>query len=73
MPIGPWMRNQWKEVVRVSIEDEWDKGLETCFNREALRQIWQEHQDGRQDHGLRLWAWFVLFRWNQRFKPDWVA
>jgi len=73
MPIGKWMRNQWKEIIRSSIEDAWDKGMETCFDRESLRQIWREHLDGRQDHGSRLWAWLVLFRWDQRFKPDWKA
>jgi len=71
MPIGQWMRKQWKEIVRSSIEDVWEQGMETCFDRERLRQVWREHQEGRQDHGSRLWAWLVLFRWNQRFKPAW--
>ncbi|MBI4025392.1 MAG: asparagine synthetase B, partial [Verrucomicrobia bacterium] len=71
MPIGSWMRKQWKEVVRNSIEDSWSDGMAACFDRRILTRLWQEHQEGRQDHGERLWSWLVLFRWNQRFRPQW--
>ncbi len=71
MPIGDWMRRQWKEVVRASIEETWQGGMEKYFDREVLRCLWQEHQEGKEDHGHKLWAWFVLTRWNQRFRPHW--
>jgi asparagine synthase (glutamine-hydrolysing) len=71
MPIGRWMRKQWWDPVHTAIEGQWSGNLESVFDRRALRQLWEEHQEGRQDHGERLWAWLVLHRWNERFKPEW--
>ncbi len=71
MPIGDWMRKQWREPVREAMEGPWSGGMESHFDREFLRRIWREHDEGREDHGLRLWAWLVLTRWNARFRPVW--
>lgn len=71
MPIGAWMRKQWKEPVRASIEEPWADGMERWFDRQILRKMWSEHQEGRQDHGQRLWTWLVLQRWAERFHPNW--
>ncbi len=71
MPIGDWMRNQWKEPVRASVEDGWGGGMGECFDRNAVSRLWREHQEGREDHGERLWAWHVLRKWNEQFKPEW--
>ncbi len=71
MTSGKRMRKQWKERIQASIETPWGNGMEARFYRKTLQQLWSEHQEGRQDHGARLWAWFVLSRWNERFKPEW--
>lgn len=71
MPIGKWMRKQWREPIRESIEGEWGGSLKNSFQRLTLQRLWREHQSGQHDHGDRLWTWFVLWRWNQRFEPDW--
>ncbi|MDD2710216.1 MAG: asparagine synthase (glutamine-hydrolyzing) [Verrucomicrobiae bacterium] len=71
MPIGNWMRKQWKPIMEESIEGAWTSGLESAFQRQALRQLWKEHQQGQQDHGERLWAWLTLWKWDEIFRPDW--
>lgn len=71
MPIGDWMRKQWKDTLRESIEGTWSAGLEENFHRAELKRIWAEHQEGRDDHGGRLWAWHVLRRWDAQFRPEW--
>ncbi len=72
MPIGQWMRRQWKGVIQESIEGKWSEGMESYFNRKVLQRLWQDHQDEKQDHGERLWTWFVLYRWGLRYKPNWT-
>ncbi len=72
MPIGKWMRSQWFEPIRDSIEGPWSDGMDDTFEREALQHVWREHLSGRQDHGQRLWTWFMLWKWDQKFRPDWA-
>jgi asparagine synthase (glutamine-hydrolysing) len=71
LPLAKWMRHEWKPIIQASIEDPWSSGMERCFDRKILRQIWQEHQEKRENHSERLWTWFVLSRWDHQFKPNW--
>jgi len=71
MPIGKWMRRQWKDTVEESIEGKWSAGLEATFRRTELQRVWTEHLSEHYDHGQRLWTWFMLWKWDQRFHPQW--
>lgn len=73
MPIGSWMRKQWKPAFQAVVEVPQSGGMEILFNREMVRRLWQEHQAGQNDHSQKLWAWYILCRWNERFKPTWPA
>jgi asparagine synthase (glutamine-hydrolysing) len=71
MPVGKWMRKQWKPALDEAIHGAWSGNLENAFQRKYLQYIWQEHLGQRNDHGERLWTWYVLFRWNEMFRPVW--
>jgi asparagine synthase (glutamine-hydrolysing) len=71
MPIGDWMKNQWKDKIQSSLDAPWNSGMKDFFNQDVLFRIWNEHQEGIDDHGDRLWTWHVLARWNEIFKPEW--
>jgi asparagine synthase (glutamine-hydrolysing) len=70
MPIGDWMRNQWKDSIQTSVIA---RNMPECFDRGILQHVWNEHQQGVEDHGDRLWTWHVLTRWNETFKPEWAT
>ena len=37
------------------------------FSPEAVRRLWDEHQQGRFDHSYRLWALLVLELWQRQW------
>jgi asparagine synthase (glutamine-hydrolysing) len=64
IPLGPWFRgplkSYWADAVLSS------KAIgRGYFKESALRQLWEEHQSGRRDHGYRLWALLMLELWHQ--------
>lgn len=71
MPIGDWMRGQWRGPMEEAISGAWSPGLEQAFERTTLQRIFEEHQARRTDHGPRLWAWYALTRWDALFRPEW--
>jgi hypothetical protein len=39
------------------------------FKEKALRQLIDEHQSGKHDHGHRLWALLTFEVWHRDFRP----
>jgi asparagine synthase (glutamine-hydrolysing) len=70
IPLANWIRSEWKNPIAESIQNI-SPELDKVFDRTVLQRMWQEHQDGANDHSSRLWNWFVLYRWNETFKPNW--
>jgi asparagine synthase (glutamine-hydrolysing) len=70
IPLADWMRTEWKNPIAESIQNI-SPELDKTFDRSILQQMWHEHQEGVNDHSSRLWNWFVLYRWNEKFKPIW--
>ena len=69
IPLGQWFRGElkgyWQEHCLSA------KALSRgYFNEAALRNLWREHQDGKRDHGYRLWALLMLELWHENFMPD---
>jgi len=69
IPLGPWFRGELKSYW----EDHCLSGKALSrgyFDESALRLLWSEHQQGRRDHGYRLWALLMLELWHETFMPD---
>jgi asparagine synthase (glutamine-hydrolysing) len=64
IPLGSWLRGPLKGYWEgcVLSPEALRRGY---FKEDALRQLWQEHQRGRRDHGYRLWALMMLELWHQ--------
>jgi asparagine synthase (glutamine-hydrolysing) len=65
VPIGRWFREELKDELRGVLLDP------TCLGRglfrpEAIRDLLDQHGDGRRDHGTRLWALLMLELWFRR-------
>jgi len=66
IPLDAWFRGQlkkpWQEAVLCG------RALTRgYFDEKALRQLWDEHQSGRMNHGFRLWTLLMLEIWHGEF------
>jgi asparagine synthase (glutamine-hydrolysing) len=62
----PWLRAALASMVpHVLLAPRFDgRGV---VSRPALRQLWEEHRDGRSDHSHRLWSLLMLEFWFREF------
>jgi asparagine synthase (glutamine-hydrolysing) len=64
--VGRWFRYQLKDYVRDVLLS--PQALRRgYFKEEALRQLIDEHQSGKRDHGHRLWALLTFEIWHRVF------
>jgi asparagine synthase (glutamine-hydrolysing) len=65
VPLDRWFRGELRPAANDLLLSR-DRGL---FNRGELERLLREHDDGRADHGHRLWCLCMLELW-QRFHID---
>jgi asparagine synthase (glutamine-hydrolysing) len=66
VPIGHWFRGTMQPFLRETLLS--DKALgRNLFQRNKVRQIVDQHVEGRIDHSHRLWSLLMLELWFQRF------
>ncbi|MGH7963833.1 MAG: asparagine synthase (glutamine-hydrolyzing) [Candidatus Binatia bacterium] len=72
VPVGRWFRTSLKEYVRDILLS--PQALRRGYFKEgALRQLIEEHQSGKRDHGHRLWALLTFEVWHQVFLDQTVS
>ena len=66
VPLDHWFRNELREFTREILLDRQtlDRGY---FRPEAVQLLLDDHQSGRFDHSLRLWALLVLELWQRQW------
>ena len=66
VPIGHWFRGPMQLFMRETLFSgkALNRGL---FNADKVRQIVEQHVNGRKDHSHRLWSLLMLELWFQRF------
>jgi len=66
VPVGHWFRTSLREYVRDTLlsPDALRRGY---FREETLRQLIDEHQSGKRDHGHRLWSLLTFEVWHRVF------
>ena len=69
VPISRWFRNELKLELRDVLLDP------VCLNRglfrpEAVRNLLDEHIEGKREHSYRLWALVMLELWFRRHMDD---
>ncbi len=66
IPLGKWFRTDWQRYFRETVLSE--KALSRgYFDRNALKQLCEDHFEGRRDNGYRMWALLMLELWHQQF------
>jgi hypothetical protein len=66
VPVGRWFRTDLKDHVREVLLSPQALGL-GYFKEHALRQLIEEHQGGKRDHGHRLWSLLTFEMWHRVF------
>jgi asparagine synthase (glutamine-hydrolysing) len=66
VPIGHWFRGSMQTFLRDTLlsERSLSRGL---FERNKVRQIVDQHVEGKVDHDQRLWTLLMLELWFERF------
>jgi asparagine synthase (glutamine-hydrolysing) len=66
LPLGHWMRGELKDLVLTTLLD--TQTLQRgYFNPKGLRQMLDEHFQGRRDHSARLWRLLIFELWHRNF------
>jgi asparagine synthase (glutamine-hydrolysing) len=66
VPVGHWFRTSLQDYVRKVLLS--GQALRRgYFKEETLRRLLEEHQNGRRDHGHRLWALLTFEMWHRVF------
>lgn len=66
VPVGHWFRGTMQQFLRETLLSE--KALaRDLFQRARVRQIVDQHVEGKVDHSHRLWSLLMLELWFQRF------
>jgi len=65
LPIGPWLRGDLRAWARERLVD--NRSLEEWFRPQMVRQLLDEHDSGRFNHGKRLWALLMFAVWLNRY------
>jgi len=66
VPIGHWFRGKMQPFLRevVLSEKALNRGL---FTPETVRQLVDQHTEGKRDYSHQLWTLLMLELWFQRF------
>lgn len=64
IPVGAWFRGPLQDWSRELLLNS-DGPMREWFESNAIKQLINEHQSGRIDHGKRLWALAVLGLWTE--------
>lgn len=69
IPLGIWFRGELKDYWAGTCLSQKALGR-GYFRPEALYRLWDEHQQGRRDHGYRLWALLMLELWHRQYADE---
>lgn len=66
VPLDHWFRHELRDFTRETLLEgkTLDRGY---FRPEAVAKLWDEHQQGRFNHGYRLWSLLILELWQREW------
>jgi len=69
MPLGPWLNQEWSDLVRATLSE---GGLlrRGLFQPSQVARLVADHQGGRKNREFRLWTLIALELWLARHAPD---
>ena len=68
VPLGMWLSNDLREWSRAILFE--SPGLDEWFRPTAVRQLLEEHDAGKSNHGKKLWALLMFTVWLNHKERD---
>lgn len=68
-PLAVWFRTELKSYTEQRLFAP-QNGLTNYFNIEAIKALWENHQNQRFDHSSVLWSLLMFEQWWQHFMAD---
>ncbi len=65
VPLDNWFRTDLLALGRKHLLDH--AALADFFERQQIRQLWQEHQEQKANHGTLLWSLLSFSLWQQEY------
>jgi asparagine synthase (glutamine-hydrolysing) len=66
VPMEEWLRGELREVTYSTLFSG-NSGLKNFFKIQALQDIWDCHQSGRQNYATLLWAFLMFELWWHKY------
>jgi asparagine synthase (glutamine-hydrolysing) len=70
VPIQEWINQQLRSRLRETLTEPRTR-QRGYFDPHYVDVLLDEHERGRRDHSMGLWALFMLELWNRQFLDDW--
>ena len=64
VPVGMWLKHELRDWSRERLVE--NRALDEYFDPIAVRTLYEEHQQGRINHGKRLWALLMFAVWQEQ-------
>jgi asparagine synthase (glutamine-hydrolysing) len=68
IPVGAWFRGPLASWTRERLLQE-DAAINDYFKPDSVRKLFKEHEEGRTNHGNKLWTLIMLELWLNKYKP----
>jgi asparagine synthase (glutamine-hydrolysing) len=66
IPLAKWLRNGFKDIFKNNVLSE--RGFCSSYlNYRLINKLWSDHQKGRINHAVELWALLILELWGRRW------
>jgi asparagine synthase (glutamine-hydrolysing) len=61
-PVATWLRKPLRRYAEAMLIEK-PRGIPEFFRPEAVRDLWEAHQSGKENHAMRLWALLMFEVW----------
>jgi len=68
VPLDSWFRAELKTTAERQLLQ--SKALAEYFNIDQIRTLWEQHQQGKCNHGITLWGLLMFALWQQEYLPQ---
>jgi asparagine synthase (glutamine-hydrolysing) len=69
VPLADWLRTELKETTEERLFNR-TEGLTQYFKPEAIKKMWDEHQDKSVDHSSPLWSMLMFQMWWDKYMSN---
>jgi Asparagine synthase (glutamine-hydrolyzing) len=68
VPLDAWFRCELRTMAEQALLQ--SAPMAEWFNTACIRQLWNDHQSGRANHGVPLWGLLMFALWQKEYMPQ---